>query len=44
MTELAEEKANFCLNTGIQPTEYDSLTNVEVNAFIKVHNKINKKK
>ena len=43
MVELAEDKANFCLNTGVQPSEYDALTGVETEAFIKVHNKNVKK-
>lgn len=39
----AYEKAEFCLATGIAPSEYDNLTQVEVEAFIKVFNKMNKK-
>jgi hypothetical protein len=44
MAEQAEEMAWFCLNTGIAPSEYKQMTLMEVNAFVKVHNKINKER
>lgn len=42
--EVAREKAEFCLKLGIAPSEYDQLTQIEVNAFIEVWNEINKKR
>lgn len=42
--ERAEEKANFVLVTGVQPSEYERLTIVERNAFIKAANKQNKRR
>lgn len=33
--EAAEDKAAFCLRTGVQPSEYDQLTDVERNAFVR---------
>lgn len=32
--DRAKEKAQFCLATGVQPSEYDALTQYEINAFI----------
>lgn len=43
MEEQAEDKASFCLATGVAPSEYDKLTALERRFFIKVHNKNNKK-
>lgn len=37
--ERAEEKAAFCLATGVAPSEYDNLTQYEINAFIKEANR-----
>lgn len=37
------EKAEFCLKTGIAPSEYDMLTDVEIAAFVNMFNKLNKK-
>lgn len=39
----AKEKAQFCLATGVQPSEYDELTQYEINAFIKEANRRAKK-
>lgn len=33
------DKAEFCLSTGIQPSEYDQLTDDERAAFVEVANK-----
>lgn len=42
--EAAREKAEFCLRLGIAPSEYDQLTQAEVNAFIEVFNEMHRKK
>lgn len=42
--ERAAEKARFCLATGVQPSEYDNLTQYEINAFIDEANKRAKQK
>lgn len=42
--ERAKEKADFCLATGVAPSEYDNLTQYEINAFIEVANKRNQSK
>lgn len=34
-----QEKAEFCLATGVQPSEYDNLTDDEREAFIAIVNK-----
>lgn len=34
-----DEKAQFCLVTGVQPSEYDNLTDGERDAFIRYVNK-----
>lgn len=39
-----EEKAEFCLRTGIAPSEYDNLTKKETAAFIKIFKKLNSNK
>ena len=39
----AKEKAQFCLATGVQPSEYEELTQYEINAFIKEANRRAKK-
>lgn len=36
----AERKAHFCLALGIAPSEYDALTETEVAAFIREHNRL----
>ncbi len=33
-----QEKAEFCLATGVQPSEYDQLTDKERDAFIRIVN------
>lgn len=40
----AQEKAEFCLATGVQPSEYDELTDDERDAFIAMWNKQNERK
>jgi len=35
----AKAKAEFCLATGVQPSEYDGLTQYEIEAFIEQHNR-----
>lgn len=42
--EHAKRKAEFCLATGVQPSEYDRLTQIEINAFISQANKNAKRK
>jgi len=39
-----EEQAWFCLITGISPEVYDNMTKPQIQAFIKVQNKINQKR
>ena len=39
----AKAKAEFCLATGIPPSEYDELTQIEINEFIKEANRRAKK-
>jgi len=41
--ERAKDKAAFCLATGVQPSEYDNLTQYEITAFIDAANKRAKK-
>jgi hypothetical protein len=41
--EQAADKARFCLATGVAPSEYDNLTQTEINAFIKEANRRSKK-
>lgn len=36
-------KAEFCLLTGVQPSEYDAMTDDEVDAFIEVANELARK-
>lgn len=38
--ELIREKAEFCLSTGIAPSEYDAFTDLEREIFIDVWNQI----
>lgn len=38
------EKAEFCMRTGVSPTEYDNMTLKELSAWIQVHNKIQKER
>lgn len=33
-------KATFCLRSGVQPSEYDAMTEDEVDAFIQVLNEL----
>lgn len=44
LQEQAEDKAAFCLATGVQPSEYDALTQVEINAFIEAVKKQNRRR
>lgn len=39
--DLTRRKAEFCLTTGIAPSEYDVLTLDEVNIFIEVYTELN---
>lgn len=38
--QAALEKAEFCLRLNIAPSEYDALTDIEIQAFITIHNQI----
>lgn len=38
--ELLRAKAEFCLRTGIQPSEYDAMTDDERDVFIEVANEM----
>lgn len=37
--ERARDKASFCLATGIAPSEYDNLTQYEIEAFVREANR-----
>lgn len=37
------DRAVFCLRTGVQPSEYDAMTDPELQAFIQAFNDIQKK-
>lgn len=39
---LLEDKARFCLLTGVQPSEFDAMTDEEIQAFVDAHNAIHK--
>lgn len=39
----AQLKAEFCLRTGVAPSEYDNLTQIEIEAFVKEFNRMNRK-
>lgn len=43
LKEQAKQKAEFCLRMGVAPSEYDNLTQYEIEAFIKEYNKQAKK-
>lgn len=43
MIEHAKQKAQFCLATGVQPSEYEELTQIEINEFIAEANRRAKK-
>lgn len=43
LREHAKQKAQFCLATGISPSEYEELTQIEINAFIAEANRRAKK-
>lgn len=43
LIEQARAKAKFCLATGVQPSEYDELSQIEINEFIREANKRAKK-
>ncbi len=38
--EALEDKAEFCLVTGVAPSEYDLLTDDEREAFIRIANRL----
>lgn len=38
LEDAIRRKAEFCLNTGIAPSEYDAMTDLEVDLFTEVHN------
>ena len=40
LEELLERKARFCLATGIQPSEYDAMTEHELEVFTAEFNRI----
>lgn len=40
LEDLIREKAEFCLSTGIQPSEYDAFTDQERNIFVETWNAI----
>lgn len=40
--EALHAKAMFCLVTGIAPSEYDGLTDDELDAFIEAHNDLHR--
>lgn len=44
LKEQAKDKARFCLSTGVPPSEYDQLTQIEINEFIKEANRQASKK
>lgn len=37
--EAIVRKAKFCLSTGIAPSEYDAMTDLEVEIFTEEHNR-----
>jgi hypothetical protein len=39
LADAALDKAEFCIVTGVQPSEYDELTDTERAAFVEVVNK-----
>lgn len=42
--ELLTEKAEFCLTTGIAPSEYDNMTDDEREVFIETANRMARKR
>lgn len=40
--ERLEAKAEFCLVTGVQPSEYDAMTDDEVEAFAEAYERLHK--
>lgn len=40
LVELIREKAEFCLSTGIAPSEYDAFTDQEREIFVETWNEI----
>lgn len=42
--DALREKAEFCLTTGVQPSEYDNMTDDERDAFIAVANARSRRK
>lgn len=43
LRDLLEEKAEFCLSTGIAPSEYDAFTDEEREVFIETWNRIQRR-
>lgn len=44
LEELIREKAEFCLSTGIAPSEYDAFTDQEREIFVETWNSIASKR
>lgn len=44
LEDQLREKAEFCLATGIQPSEYDNMTDLERDIFIETWNSIIRKR
>jgi hypothetical protein len=42
LDQQAEKKAEFCLVTGIAPSEYEELTIREIEAFVRVYKRLHK--
>ncbi len=38
--EQLERRAEVCLRTGLAPSEYDRMTDHEINVWIAVHNRL----
>lgn len=43
LRDQAASKAKFCLATGVAPSEYDNLTQIEIEEFVKEANRQAKK-
>lgn len=39
VTEYRRTRAEFCIATGVQPSEYDNLTQADISAFIEAANR-----
>ena len=44
MEDALAFKAEFCLKTGIQPSEFDAMTDQEVDAFVEAFNRLAKER